>query len=80
MPTVTSSPALRPRGNSVRAEREAREWNQAHRVGAKVSVRDDDGKKRETTTRSMSWEVGGHAVILLEGMTGGYLLNRVTAL
>lgn len=79
MRTGTSSQA-RPRGNSVRAEREAKEWNKAHRVGAKVSVKDDDGTKRETTTRSMSWEVGGHAVILLEGMTGGYLLNRVTAL
>lgn len=59
--------------------------------GTPVIVTLDDGSKWETKTRSIPWMLGadsrdetdpthspGHtAVILLEGRTGGYLLERV---
>lgn len=56
----------------------AREWNEVHPVGTPVTVTKDRGEKVETTTRSEAWVMGGHtAVVLLEGISGGYLLSRV---
>ena len=60
------------------AEREARDWNVSVAVGSQVSVQLDDGSVLETKTRSEAWVLGGHtAVVLLDGVTGGYLLSRV---
>jgi hypothetical protein len=56
-------------------------WNAAHSIGAKVSVRKDDGKIINGETRSEAWVMGGHsAVILITGISGCYLLDRVTAM
>ena len=46
--------------------------------GVKVEVTRDDGSKFITKTRSESWELGhGQEVILLEGIRGGYSMDRV---
>ncbi len=50
-----------------------------HPVGTRVVVRTDSGEVLLTVTRSMPWVMGGHsAVILVEGIAGGYALERVT--
>jgi hypothetical protein len=55
-------------------------WNKLHPVGAAVTVTKDLGEKLETVTRSEAWVLGGHtAVILVEGISGGYALTRVAA-
>lgn len=57
-----------------------RNFNARVPVGAVVMVRLDDGTVKNTVTRSPAWLMGGHsAVILLEGISGGYSLSRVTA-
>ncbi|MGR0185380.1 hypothetical protein [Azospirillum aestuarii] len=56
-------------------------WNSQNPVGAKVVVRRDDGTSNITVTTSEAWVLSGHsAVILLKGISGCYLLNRVTAI
>ncbi|MGX9698156.1 hypothetical protein ACWYXK_14310 [Janthinobacterium lividum] len=76
---------------STRAERQAQataklqatcdKFNAAHQVGAAVSVKLDGGEVRETVTASEAQVMGGHtAVICLDGVSGCYDLDRVTAL
>jgi len=57
-------------------------WNSTHEEsGCAVRVRKDDGSEVETKTRSAAWLLGGHtAVILLEGISGAFMLNRVRLL
>lgn len=59
------------------AQKACDKWNGAHAVGIPVSVRRDGGEILETRTRSVAWELCGHASILVEGITGGYALERV---
>jgi len=48
-------------------------------VGTAVIVRKDDGSHFHTKTRSMPWLLSGHtAVILVEGISGCYALERLT--
>lgn len=49
-----------------------------HPEGTPVIVRKDDGTVIETKTRSAPWMLCGTAVVLLEGISGGYSLDRVT--
>lgn len=50
-------------------------------VGQRVSVRMDDGSGKITTTRAPAEVLSGHsAVIWLDGISGCYLLDRVTPL
>ncbi|WP_249936288.1 hypothetical protein [Janthinobacterium lividum] len=52
-----------------------------HQVGAAVSVELDGGDVRETVTVSEAQVLSGHtAVIWLDGISGCYALERVTAL
>lgn len=54
-------------------------WNAAHPVGEAVTVRLDSGEARRTVTRSTAQVLSSHsAVIWLEGVSGCYLLDRVT--
>nr|WP_202423980.1 hypothetical protein [Duganella lactea] len=54
-------------------------FSAAHRVGAAVTVQLDGGEVRETITTSEAQVLSGHsAVIWLEGISGCYLLDRVT--
>lgn len=47
--------------------------------GTPVRVRKDDGAVLETKTRSEAWMLGGHtAVIMVEGISGCYSLERVS--
>lgn len=62
-------------------------WNDKYPVGTKVVVKMDSGKSKLTVTRSEAWMLGkssqhpGHtAVIKVDGISGGYLLSRVSAL
>jgi hypothetical protein len=60
-------------------------WNNKHTGGASVVVTLDNGEERPTKTKSQAWMlgansqgIGGHtAVILLEGISGAYALDRV---
>ena len=76
---------------TTRAERQAQataklqaacdKFNAAHQVGAAVSVKLDSGEVRETNTVSEAQVLSGHtAVIWLDGISGCYDLERVTAL
>lgn len=57
----------------------AAEWNAQHKAGIGVIVKLDGGKLKYTKTRSEAWELGhGQPVIMLEGISGGYDLARVT--
>ena len=61
------------------------DWNKNHPViGIDVIVKKDDETEQSTKTRSAAWMLGatgdypGHtAVILLEGISGCYALDRV---
>jgi hypothetical protein len=69
--------SARRRPSAAAAQRQADAW--AHPVGTPVVVRRDDGSKFETTTRSMPWVLGhGATVILVDGISGGYSLDRVS--
>jgi hypothetical protein len=76
---------------TTRAERQAQataklqakcdKFNATHQVGAAVSVELDSGEVRETITVSEAQVLNGHtAVIWLDGVSGCYDLERVTAL
>lgn len=55
------------------------EFNEANPVGTAVNVRKDNGDIFRTVTRSAAWVMGGHtAMVLVEGISGGYMLERVT--
>ncbi len=59
--------------------KQVKAFNAANAVGTPVNVGKDDGTVLETTTRSEAWLMSGHsAMILVEGISGGYLLERVT--
>lgn len=54
-------------------------WNRAHPAGTQVMLMLDDGRARLTRTRSLAWELAdGTPMVLLDGLTGGWLLSRVT--
>lgn len=66
------------RRKTAEAEAEAEAWNALHGVGTPVVVTKDDGSEVRTKTRSIAWVLGEHtAVVMLEGIRGGYLLSRV---
>ena len=52
-------------------------WNAKHPVGTEVRVMRDMGGAVITHTRSEAWLLGGHtAVVMLEGISGAYALDR----
>lgn len=60
------------------AERAVDLWNKEHPAGTAVVVTKDDGAEVHTRTRSEAWVMpAGHPVVLLEGVSGGYALERV---
>lgn len=55
-------------------------FNAKYPVGTKVFVKRDNGEGQVTTTRSKADVLSGHsAVIWLDGISGCYLLDRVSA-
>ncbi len=59
-------------------EREIAEWNNSWPIGSRCWVRHDDGIERDHKTRSPAWLLGsGHGVVSVDGISGGYALERV---
>ncbi len=55
-------------------------WNSKYPIGTAVTVTKDNGEVVTTKTRSVAWLLSSHtAVISVEGIAGGYLLERVKA-
>ena len=53
-------------------------WNSSNPSGTPVEMRKDTGELVKTVTRSEAWLLGGHtAVVMVDGVSGGYLLNRM---
>jgi hypothetical protein len=64
-----------------RSERECAQWNAAHEVGCDVVVARDSGEQHRGKTRSEAYvSNSGDPVIFVTGITGYYLLDRVTAI
>lgn len=64
---------------SPAAYAECAAFNQKYPVGAKVSVRRDDGTVTCTVTRSRAWVLAGVCpVVMVEGIRGSYLLSRIS--
>lgn len=67
--------------NAAAQEKLVELWNQNYPPGTEVDVRRDNGETLRTKTRSAAWLLGGPiAVVEVEGIAGGYLLDRVTAI
>lgn len=45
--------------------------------GTAVVLTDDDGRRYRTATRSAPWELGGIAVVLVDGISGRYRCDRM---
>ena len=62
-----------------KAEREVREWNEAHPIGTRVRywtmAREGEGKL--SRTRSEAWEICGHASVKVKGKAGGIALSHI---
>lgn len=59
-------------------ERDVKAWNRDYPEGTPVYVVKDLGEVLETATRSVAWMAGGaHAMVLVDGISGGYILSRV---
>lgn len=57
------------------------EWNATYPVATQLIVTLDSGTEMYTQTRSEAWLLGGHtAVVLVNGITGGYSLKRCRAI
>ncbi|HEV2210818.1 MAG TPA: hypothetical protein VG167_18755 [Verrucomicrobiae bacterium] len=67
------------RPNPKREMERVEEWNRLNAVGTEADVRLDDGRMMRTKTRSEAWLMGGHtAMVMVEGISGAYRLDRVT--
>ncbi len=60
-----------------RLQARADRWNAAHPPGTPVVLTDDFGREHSTRTQSIAWVVCDHVSVLVEGRTGGYLLDRI---
>lgn len=52
-------------------------WNATHPIGTDVYVTRDSGAVMRTRTRSVAWVICDHASVMVDGISGGYLLERV---
>lgn len=65
----------------AKLQAECDKFNADNQVGASVTVLLDGGEVRKTATTSEAQVLSGHsAVIWLKGVSGCYLLDRVTPL
>lgn len=54
-------------------------FNKQFPIGTPVNVRLDDGTLKETNIRSEAWTMGGHSnVVKVDGIAGGYMIERIT--
>jgi hypothetical protein len=69
------------RPNRAKLQAQCDAWNAANPVGVPVALEKDNGETQLTVTRSAAQVLSGHsAVIWLDGVSGCYLLDRVTPL
>lgn len=67
------------RPNTAALQKQCDEFNARFQIGQPVTVRKDRGESVDTVTRSAAEVLSGHsAVIWLEGISGCYLLDRVS--
>lgn len=67
------------RPNPAALQRQCDQFNARYPVGQTVTVRKDGGEGVSTVTTAKPEVLSGHsAVIWLEGISGSYLLDRVT--
>jgi hypothetical protein len=80
------SRSKRKRGPKLTPAEEVRRWNLVYPIGTPVTVEKDSGEIFKTVTRSEAWALGGArggelpghtAVVMVDGIAGGYLLSRV---
>lgn len=45
--------------------------------GTEVIRVDDSGRPHLTRTRSGAWCIGDHNLVMVEGVSGGYLIERI---
>lgn len=65
--------------NLKKLQKTCDDWNAKYPVGTAVVLKADGGQNVATKTRSEASILSGHsAVIWLEGISGCYLLDRVT--
>jgi len=57
--------------------RTADEFNDLWKPGHPVIVRKDNGDEVQTKTTSKAWDMCGSPVVMLDGISGAYLLDRV---
>lgn len=60
-----------------KAQAQADAWNAKHPVGTPVTVVRDSGPPLETKTRSIAWEASCTAIVKVDGIAGGYDLDRI---
>lgn len=59
-------------------EMTAEQWNERHPPGTPCVLINSFGERIPTKTRSFAWNLGhGQPVVLVEGKTGGWELERV---
>lgn len=75
-----ADPRFRSRPSLDAMQRQVEAFNERCPVGGRVSVRPDRSKEAWTTaTTTEAYVLGGHTpVVHLEGISGCYLLDRVT--
>lgn len=62
-------------------EQQVFNWNKNNAVGCSCEVKTDSGFAVKTHTKSEAYLLGGHtAVVLLDDVSGCYMLNRVKAI
>lgn len=63
----------------LKHQRTCDDWNAAQPIGSPVWLTKDSGERVQTKTRSEAYICdAGYPVIFLEGVSGYYLLDRVT--
>jgi len=63
---------------TAKAEKEVKEWNDAYKVGQKISVKKDNGEIVTTVTYAPASIIGSTAVGWFKGIGGCYDLDRAT--
>jgi len=59
------------------AQKQCDDWNSKYKPPMDVILTDDFGAEHKTRTRSIAWEICGHASVMVDGRSGGYLLERI---
>lgn len=71
--------STRPLTRKQKQRNACEKWNASNPIGTAVNLNRDDGSVQRSKTRSAAYVCeSGYAVIFLEGVTGYYLLNRVS--